>query len=169
MIAFVLAGSLALAAASAHARDYKAGSIDVADPWSRATPKGASIGAGYMRITNNGSTPDRLLSESSDVARSVEFHETTIENGIARMRPLKDGLEIKPGETVEFKPSSYHVMFVGLKKPLAAGDHIKATLTFEKAGTVDIDYDVLAMGASPTGNTPSMKMPGMQMPGMKHQ
>jgi hypothetical protein len=168
MIAFVLAGSLALAAASAHARDYKAGSIDVADPWSRATPKGASIGAGYMRITNNGSTPDRLLSESSDVARSVEFHETTIENGIARMRPLKEGVEIKPGETIEFKPSSYHVMFVGLKKPLAAGEHVKAMLTFEKAGTVDIDYDVLAMGASPTGNTPSMKMPGMNMPGMKH-
>ena len=161
-IAFVLTGFLALVASAAHARDYTAGSINVADPWSRATPKGASAGAGYMKITNNGTTPDRLVSESSDAARSVQFHETTTENGIARMRPLKNGLEIKPGETVEFKPGSYHVMFVGLKKPLAAGDHVKATLTFENAGTVDIDYDVLAMGASGAQATPTMQMPGMQ-------
>ena len=68
---------------------------------------------------------------------------------------------LNEGETVEFKPGSYHVMFVGLKKPFAAGDHVKATLTFEKAGKVDIEYDVLAMGASPGHD-----MPGM--PGMKH-
>ena len=80
-----------LAASTAHARDFKAGSIEVADPWSRATPRGASAGAGYMKITNTGTTPDRLVSESSDIARSVELHETSIENGIARMRPLKDG------------------------------------------------------------------------------
>src|SRR5437879_1282022 len=116
----LLTGLLALAGTAAHARDYKAGSIEVADPWSRATPKGASAGAGYMKITNTGTTSDRLVSESSNIARSVEFHETTTENGIARMRPLKNGLEIKPGETVEFKPGSYHVMFVGLKMPFAA-------------------------------------------------
>jgi len=80
----------------------------------------------------------------------------TMDNGVAKMRPLSDGLEIKPGEAVELKPGSFHVMFVGLKKPLASGDHIKGTLVFEKAGTISVEYDVLQMGAP---------MPGMQMPG----
>ncbi len=80
-------------------------------------------------------------------------------DGVARMRPIKEGLEIKPGETVELKPGSFHVMFVGLKKPLGAGDHIKATLVFEKAGKVDVEYDVIAMGAAPGKDMPGMKMP----------
>ena len=83
-----------------------------------------------------------------------------MDNGVAKMRPLKAGLEIKPSETVELKPGSFHVMFVGLKKPLIAGDHVKATLVSEKAGPINIEYDVRAMGA-----TPGADMPGMQMPG----
>ena len=74
------------------------------------------------------------------------------------MRLIKGGLEIKPGETVELKPGSFHVMFVGLKKPLATGGHIKAALVFEKAGTVNVDYDVRAMGAEPSQGMPGMKM-----------
>ena len=66
--AFFVAGFLVLASLTAQARDYKVGSIDVIDPWSRATPKGASVGAGYMKITNNGSTADRLIGGSSEIA-----------------------------------------------------------------------------------------------------
>ena len=156
----LIAGFLSLAAAAAHARDYKVGSLDIADPWSRATPKGASVAAGYMKITNTGTTPDRLISGSSDVAPTFEVHEMTMDNGVAKMRPVKGGLEIKPGETVELKPDSFHVMFVGLKKPLTAGDHIKAALVFEKAGTVNVEYDVRAMGAEPSQDMPGMKKPG---------
>ena len=131
----LLVASLAiLAITTVHARDYKVGSIDVIDPWSRATPKGASVGAGYMKITNNGSTADRLIGGSSEIAPTFEIHEMSMEGGIARMRPVKGGLEIKPGETVELKPGSFHVMLVGLKKPLAAGEHVSAKLVFEKAG-----------------------------------
>ena len=145
---------------TAHARDYKAGSIDIADLWSRATPKGSSVAAGYMKIKNTGSTSDRLVTGSSDVSSKFEVHEMTMENGIAKMRPVKGGLEIKPGDTVELKPGSFHVMFVDLKAPLAAGDRIKATLVFEKAGTVNVEYDVLAMGAEPARDMPGMKMQG---------
>src|SRR5438477_12683166 len=135
----VLFAILFFAAASAGlARDYKAGGIDVVDPWSRATARGTTVAVGYMKITNGGTSTDRLVGGSADAGSGFELHETTMENGIAKMRPIKDGLEIKPGQTVEFKPSAYHVMFTGLKKPLAAGDHIKATLTFEKAGKVEI-------------------------------
>ena len=156
------AGLTVLAIATAHGRDYKAGTLDVADPWSRATPKGASVAAGYMKISNSGTAPDRLISGSSDVASKFEVHEMTMENGVAKMRPVNGGLEIKPGQTVELKPGSIHIMFVGLKKPLANGDHIKATLMFERAGTLNVEFDVHEMGASTTGAKDSM--PGMQMP-----
>jgi periplasmic copper chaperone A len=159
-IAFVFAAAFALALNPAHAGDYKAGSLDISNPWSRATPKGSSVAAGYMTIKNTGSTPDRLVEGSSDVASKFEVHEMKMENGVAKMRPVKGGLEIKPGETVELKPGSYHIMFVGLKKPLSAGDHVKATLVFEKAGSVSIDYDVRAMGSGSGGSMPGMNMPG---------
>jgi copper(I)-binding protein len=159
-IAFVFAAAFALALNPAHAGDYKAGSLDISDPWSRATPKGASVAAGYMTIKNTGSSPDRLIEGSSDVASRFELHEMKMEDGVAKMRPVKGGLEIKPGETIELKPGSFHVMFVGLKKPLSAGDHVKATLVFEKAGTVSVDYDVRAMGAGSGGSMPGMNMPG---------
>lgn len=155
---FFIAAGFAVSAASA--AEFKAGSLDISDPWSRATPKGSSVAAGYMTIKNNGSTPDRLVSGSSDVAAKFELHEMKMENGVAKMRPVKDGLEIKPGETVELKPGALHVMFVGLKKPLSAGDHFKATLVFEKAGAVSIDYDVRAMGAERGSSMPGMKMHG---------
>jgi periplasmic copper chaperone A len=159
-IAFVFAAAFALVLNPAHAGDYKAGSLDISDPWSRATPKGASVAAGYMTIKNTGSSPDRLIEGSSDVASRFELHEMKMEDGVAKMRPVKGGLEIKPGETIELKPGSFHVMFVGLKKPLSAGDHVKATLVFEKAGTVSVDYDVRAMGAGSGGSMPGMNMPG---------
>lgn len=157
-LSFVFAGLVGLAVTVTHARDYKAGSIDIADPWSRATPKGATVAAGYMKITNNGATPDRLMSGSSDAAASFEVHEMTMENGVARMRPVKGGLEIKPGESVDLKPGSFHLMLMGLKQPLSPGDHIKGTLVFEKAGSIPVEFDVRAMGASSGGS-----MPGMQM------
>jgi len=159
-IALFLSVGVCLAVSAASAADYKAGSLDISDPWSRATPKGASIAAGYMTIKNSGSNPDRLVEGSSDIAAKFEVHDMKMENGIAKMRPVKGGLEIKPGETVELKPGSFHVMFVGLKKPLSAGEHFKATLVFEKAGPVSVDYDVRGMGAGSGGSMPGMNMPG---------
>jgi copper(I)-binding protein len=158
LLAFFFAGFLGLAVTAAHARDYKAGALDIVDPWSRATPKGSTVAAGYMKIKNTGSSADRLIGGSSDFASKFEVHEMKMENGVAKMRPLKDGLEIKPGDTVELKPGSFHIMFVDLKKPLTAGEHVKATLVFEKAGTVNVEYDVLAMGAEPAPAMPGMKM-----------
>src|SRR5215475_3878006 len=158
-IAFFFIAAFGSAVTAASAGDYKAGSLDISDPWSRATPKGSSVAAGYMKITNSGSAPDRLISGSSDVASKFQVHEMKMENGVAKMRPVK-GLEIKPGETVELKPGGLHVMFVGLKKPLSAGEHFKATLVFEKAGPVNVEYDVLAMGSQPSGSMPGMKTHG---------
>ncbi len=131
---------------NAMAADYKVGSLEISGPWSRATPKGAATAIGYMRIKNNGTAPDRLIGGSVEVARNLQLHSMTMENGVAKMRELKD-VEIKPGQMLEFKPGGSHIMFVGLKHPLNRGEHVKGTLTFEGAGTVQIEYDVQGIGA----------------------
>ena len=90
-----------------------------------------------MTIKNNGTTPDRLIGGSIDVADRFQLHAMTMEDGIAKMRELSD-IEIKPGQTIEFKPGGSHVMFVNLKHPLSKGEHINGTLVFEHAGTVNV-------------------------------
>jgi copper(I)-binding protein len=155
-----IGAALACIVTAAQARDFKVGAIEISEPWSRATPKGSSVAAGYMKITNTGTAPDRLVGGSADIAPKLEVHEMSMEGGVAKMRPVKGGLEIKPGETVELKPGSFHVMFMGLKKPLAAGDQVKAKLTFEKAGPVNVEYEVRALGASSGNGMGGMPMQG---------
>ena len=157
----VLALLLAVLAPPVCAAEFHVGPLDISGPYSRATPQGASVAAGYLTIKNTGTTADRLVGGSSDAAAKFEVHEMSMDNGVMKMRPIQGGLEIKPGETVALKPQGLHIMFVGLKKPLKQGDHLKATLEFEKAGKVDVDFDVTGMGgpAAPAGHD----MPGMKM------
>jgi copper(I)-binding protein len=165
----LLAAVAMLAAANAGAHEYKLGALEIGHPWARATPKGATIGGGYLKITNNGATPDRLVSGSSSISARFEIHEMSVENGVMRMRPLKDGVEIKPGQTVEFKPGGLHIMMVDLKQPIKAGDHIKGTLVFQKAGSVDVDFIAVPVGSSPGGSGGASGGMG-NMPGMSgHQ
>jgi periplasmic copper chaperone A len=159
--AMVAAIAAACAALPAQAEDVTAGTLKISAPWARATPKGASVGGGYLTITNSGTVPDRLLGGSSDVSRSFEVHEMKMEGGVMKMRPVAGGLEIKPGQTVTFDPSGYHIMLMGLKKQLMQGEHFKATLQFAKAGKVDVDFTVEGIGAKTGGGGHSM--PGMQM------
>jgi copper(I)-binding protein len=147
----LLAGALALLAIPALAHDYKAGSLEIGHPWARATPKGATVAGGYVTITNKGAEPDRLVGFSSAVAERFEVHEMAMDNGVMKMRPLPNGLEIKPGQKVELKPGSFHLMFMQLKQPLEKDKPIKGTLRFEKAGTVDVEFAVEAVGASAPG------------------
>ena len=144
-----------MSASTSCAADYDAGSIHIAQPWARATPKGAKSGAGYMTITNKGATPDRVSCVSSDASAQCQIHSMTMEGGVMKMRPVEGGLEIKPGETVTLQPSGFHVMLVNLKHPLEAGQTVKATLKFDTAGTVDVDYPVVAIGAPGPGTAAS--------------
>ncbi|MCZ8375657.1 MAG: DUF1775 domain-containing protein [Beijerinckiaceae bacterium] len=137
-------GAQAAPAASA-GQVIRIGDLEITAPWSRATPGGAKVAGGFMRITNKGQMPDRLIGGSAEISGVFEVHEMRMEGNIMRMRALEKGLEIKPGETVELKPGGYHVMFIDLKKPLKAGDIVKGTLVFEKAGKVEVTYTVQAM------------------------
>lgn len=146
----------------AAADDYTAGALKIGHPWSRATPKGASIGGGYMKITNTGNTIDHLIGGASDVASRFEIHEMSMDNGVMKMRQITGGLEIKPGQTVELKPGGLHLMLVGLKAPLEKGGDVKATLQFEKAGAVTVDFKIEAIGApGPDAAGGSHTMPGL--------
>lgn len=141
----------ALLSTGGQAHQYEIGNITIDHPWTRATPAGAKVAGGYASITNKGNEPDRLIGGSAEGAEKFEVHEMTVENDVMKMRQLAGGLEIKPGETVELKPGSYHVMMIGLAKPYKEGDSVKGALTFEKAGTVEIEFKVEAMGAKESG------------------
>ena len=142
-----LAALVAVLALPAFALDYKLGAIEIGHPWSRATPPTAESGGGFLAITNTGTTPDRLVAVKSPAADKVEIHEMKMDGNIMRMREVERGIEIPPGATVELKPGGFHVMFMGLKAPFAKEAKVPLTLVFEKAGSIDVDLMVQAMGA----------------------
>jgi len=145
-LSFVVLAALALHPISARAHDYRVGSLRIDHPWALATPNGAKTGAGYMKITNEGKEPDRLIALTSPAAKKVMLHGSTREGDVVKMRMLEKGIEIKPGETIELKPDGMHVMFEGLKAPLLEAGRVQGTLVFEKAGKIDVDYAIEPMG-----------------------
>ena len=142
----VLLAALALLPASAQAHDYRVGSLRIDHPWAIATPQGATVGAGYLKIINEGTQPDRLVAISSPAAPRVTLHGSLKEGDVVKMRALDKGIEIKPGETVALVPEGMHVMFEGLNSPFVAGTSVKATLVFEKAGSLPVEYRVAPLG-----------------------
>jgi copper(I)-binding protein len=158
-----IALALALAAAApALAQEFKAGDITIDKSWARATPKGAEVGAGYFVVHNNDEIPDKLTGGSADFAR-VEIHEMKTESGVMRMPELKNGLDIPAHGTVRFLPGGYHVMFAHLAKPLVKGEKVKATLSFERASQIAVEFPVEGLGASGPAPTTGGSMGGMKM------
>ena len=160
--AFILALALIAGAAPAFAQEFKAGDIVVEKPWARATPKGAEVGAGYLTIVNNGAAPDRLTGGAADFA-AVEIHEMKTVGGVMEMRELKSGLDIPAHGSLGLAPGGVHLMFAHLKHPLTKGETVKATLTFEHAGPVEVQFPVLGIGATGGGGTKGGTMGGMKM------
>ena len=147
---FTLALALAVSAAPALAQEIKGGDIVIEKPWARATPKGAEVGSGYLTIQNKGAAPDRLTGGSADFA-TVEVHQMSSANGVSQMRELKDGLSIPAHGSVVLSPGGYHLMFTHLTHPLTKGESVKATLNFEHAGPIEVEFGVMGIGASGTG------------------
>jgi len=141
---------IALSLQPAFAHGYKIGDLDIHHPWTRATPAGAEVAGGYLDITNNGQMADRLVSVDVVGVHMTMIHEMATKDGVMTMRPLAGGLDIPAGTTVSLKPGSYHVMMMGLAKPFAVGEMVQATLHFEKAGSIAVEFKVDAMGANPS-------------------
>jgi copper(I)-binding protein len=149
LFATILALALALAAflpLSAHA-DMK-----IETPHSFETSEGVKVGAAFMLLTNTDKEADRLVAATSPVCGRVEIHEMADENGVMKMRQVSS-LEIPAEASVELKPHSYHLMLMDLPSPLKAGSKFPLTLSFEKAGDVDVMVDVGAR-AAPTPVAP---------------
>jgi len=136
---FVLLFAVALAAAAAP-RDA-AGTLEIGHPWSRPTAPGMAMGVAYLSITNHGKSSDALVGASSPVADKVEMHETSIVDGMARMRPLSE-IVIPPGATVKIEPGGIHLMLVGLKAPLERGKTAPLVLEFRHAGRITVQLGV---------------------------
>jgi copper(I)-binding protein len=148
-----------LLAIPARAEDVKAGDLLITQAWSRATPGGAKVAGGYLTIENKGTAPDRLIGGSVDVAARVEVHEMAMNNGVMTMRPLEHGLVIEPGKTAKLAPGGLHLMMLELKGQLKQGDKLPVTLQFEKAGKVQVSFDIQGVGAQAPGAAGGTPMP----------
>ena len=146
----VVAATVTLGTVAA-AQQFKAGTLVIEQPWARATPGGAKVAGGYLTIVNTGAEPDRLIGGAMPLAGRFEVHEMKVEDGVMKMREVRGGLEIGPGQKVELKPGGYHLMFMDLNAPLKQGETVKGQLRFEKAGTVDVEFKVEAVGAGRRG------------------
>jgi periplasmic copper chaperone A len=145
---FAVAALLTSASYTTLARDFTTGAVTIEHPWSRTTPDGAEVASGYLSIKNVGDSPDRLVSATAEIAGHTGIHQMSMSDGMMQMRELTEGLAIPAQGSVTFEPASYHLMFEGLKRPLKEGETFSGTLTFEKAGTVSVTFDVKGLGAS---------------------
>jgi periplasmic copper chaperone A len=137
----------ALLSGSAAAHDYQLKALAIDHPFTRATPPGGKVAGAFMAIENRGKDGDRLVGVTSSAAATAQLHEMAMDGAVMTMRPVQ-GIDLKPGATVQLRPGSYHVMLEGLKQPLKQGDEIPLTLTFEKSGSIDVSVKVEAMGAA---------------------
>ncbi len=154
-LAIMMAAAALTGAVGQENTGVEVGDLLIDRPWTRATPGGAKVGAGYMSIVNRGEAGDRLVAGKSDIAERVEIHTMTMEGGVMRMRELKDGLALAPKSITDLKPGGYHIMFIGLRKAISEGDKVALELTFEKAGAVELSLTAAAIGAKSAPGKPA--------------
>jgi len=145
LVALALLGGGLVAATHAtvtSAAEVSVGDLRITSGFTRATLPNAPVGGGYVTITNNGAAADRLVAAASPVAGVSQIHEMKMEGDLMKMNELPDGVEIPAGATVTLKPGGLHIMFMQLKEPLVEGTKIPLTLTFEKAGSVEVELSV---------------------------
>lgn len=140
----IVASAILLTAGGTHAGD-----IHVEQARARASVANQPNGAAFLMIENKGKTDDALLSATAPVAGKVEIHSMTMEGDVMKMRAV-ERIDLKPGEKIEMKPGDgYHIMLMGLKKPLKAGDSFPMQLNFRKAGKVQIKVEIADISATP--------------------
>lgn len=140
--ALFAAAMIALTPTWAMAHEVVTEAVHIDDPWSRPTPPGAPMGVGYLIITNTSAADITLTGAETPRAASVSIHESMMRDGMMSMQPLKDGLTIPAGETVELKPHGYHLMLEKLVQPLQEGERIPLTLEFDGGNVLRVELTV---------------------------
>jgi copper(I)-binding protein len=123
------------------------GGLELDGAWARATPPKAPTAAAYLTIANHGAEADRLVGIASPRAERAQIHIMDVSDGVMTMRPVEEGLEIPAGDRVTLAPDGAHIMLIGLDAVLIAGSSLPIRLTFEKAGSIEIECDVLPFGS----------------------
>jgi copper(I)-binding protein len=123
------------------------GDLEITGAFSRATLPNAPVGAGYLVLTNKGPSDDRLVSATSPLAGVTQIHTMKMDGDVMKMNALADGVVIPAGGSVTFAPGGNHIMFMKLTQSLVEGTRIPVTLSFEKAGTIEVEFEVGAINA----------------------
>jgi copper(I)-binding protein len=146
---------LGLAGPALAADMAQVGEVMIEQPWARASIGNAPNSAAYMVLETAGGEPDRLVASSTPVAEQAQLHSHSMADGIARMRPV-DAVEVAPGTPTVLEPGGLHIMLIGLKQKLAAGDTLPLSLVFEHAGEVTVEIPVRAMAGMGMGGHGTM-------------
>ena len=131
----------------AQSQEVKLGDLVISQPWSRAAPRGAEVATGYLTIENKGTTADRLVGGSTEVAEKLQIQQISMVGGGMAVQPVDGGLGISPGEKVVLAPGGYRLALLKLKSPLKKGTKVSMKLEFEKAGQATVSFDVLGPAA----------------------
>jgi len=131
----------------AQSQEVKLGDLVILQPWSRAAPRGAETASSYLTIENKGTTADRLVGGSTDLAEKIQIEQISTVGGALTVNPVDGGLGISPGEKVVLAPGGYRLGLLKLKSALKKGTKVAMTLQFEKAGQVNVPFDVLGPAA----------------------
>jgi copper(I)-binding protein len=140
----LLATVVVVRPADAHGHEKSA--LVIGHAWARPVAAGRPVAAAYLSITNNGRVAETLTGASTPQAGSVQVHQTTWSEGMARMRPLQE-LVIEPGQTVRIEPGGIHLMLMDLKGPLLAGTTVPLILTFRVSGDITVSLNIEAHDA----------------------
>lgn len=136
----------ALLAISVQAHEYTVKNVSVGHPYARTTVQGQTVGAAYLSLENRGSTVDRLVAVNvpADVAAKTQIHTMSQQGNVMRMSEV-DGIDLPLSAKIDMRPGDgYHIMLIGLKKRLVTGEKIPLTLSFAKAGTIEVNLNVEA-------------------------
>ena len=139
-VAMALAVVAGVSGAAAQTSDN--GAIRIEGAWVRETPIGGNSGGGYMWIVNSGSEPDRLVGAESSAAKSVQLKQVSYVGDVMQTRDLENGIEIPANGEIRLRWDSSYLLFVDLKEPFAPRQTVEASLNFEKAGTVKVQFGV---------------------------
>ena len=145
---FAIATAAFCAAASVYAADAKVGNLSVDDAWARTGQPG-QVSAAYFEVKNKGAV-DKIVSASCDCAKATELHDVKMVDGTMKMVPASS-IDVPANGELKLKPGSYHVMLIGLNRPLVAGETLPIKVKFEKAGEVTLQAKVKDKGA-PAGH-----------------
>lgn len=128
------------------AHEYRLGTLHIDHPHARETIGQMRMSAGYLVISNEGETADRLIAVESDQARVIELHTHDMKDGVARMYKV-DAIEVPAGGTATLAPGGNHLMIFDVTRALKEGETLPVTLIFENAGSVDVDLNIEKIGA----------------------